>query len=99
MIDSSLKIRETDAGLEVRVHVQPRARHSEIQGVYNEALKVRVTAPPVDDAANRAVIECLAARLGLPKSRFHILSGARSRDKTVQIEGLSRKEFEKKVCG
>ncbi|MEJ2110218.1 MAG: DUF167 domain-containing protein [Acidobacteriota bacterium] len=97
MIDSLLKIRETKAGLEVGIHVQPRARRSEIQGVYNEALKLRVTAPPVDDAANRAVIEYMAACLGLAKSKLHILSGARSRDKILQIVGISRQEFEKKI--
>lgn len=97
MIDSGLQIRETDAGLEIRVHVQPRARRFEVSGLYDGALKLKVTAPPVDDAANRAVVEYLADRLEIPRSRLRIAAGARSRNKTLLVERLSREDLEKRL--
>jgi uncharacterized protein len=93
MNSTGLKVKETGAGLVVRLHVQPRAKRCEITGVHNEALKVKVTAPPVDDAANRAIIEFFSTLLGLSKSDLQILAGGKSRDKTLQIRGLSLVEF------
>ena len=97
MIDSALRIHETSHGLEIRLHVQPRARRPEISGFYNGALKIKVTAPPVDDAANRAVIEFLAARLGVSKSKISILSGAKSKDKILLIKNMSADALLKKL--
>ena len=93
MIDSVLQMSETRLGLKVRIHVQPRAKRNEIAGVYNGALKIRITASPVDGAANRAVVEYLAGRLGISKSKLAILSGARSRDKNLHVHGMSQEEF------
>jgi len=98
MIDSVLQMSETGLGLKVRIHVQPRAKRNEIAGVYNGALKIRVTASPVDGAANRAVVEYLAGRLGISKSKLAILSGARSRDKNLRVHGMSPEEFQKQLC-
>jgi uncharacterized protein (TIGR00251 family) len=86
-------IRETAEGIAVRLHVQPRARHSEIVGIHNGALKLKVTAPPVDDAANRAIIEHFSSLLGISKSSLQITSGLKSRDKTLQIKGISAQTF------
>jgi len=97
MIDSGLQIRETGLGLEIRLHVQPRAKRCEISGVHNGALKIKVTAPPVDDAANRAIIEYLARRLGVSKSKLCVLSGSRSRDKILQIKSVSTEDFHKRL--
>ena len=97
MIEEALRIRETPDGLEIRLHVQPRARRSEISGFYNGALKIKVTAPPVDDAANRAVIEFLSARLGISKSKISILSGAKSKDKILLIKNMSADALLKKL--
>jgi uncharacterized protein (TIGR00251 family) len=90
---TELKVNETGEGLVVRLHVQPRAKRCEVAGVHNGALKLKVTAPPVDDAANRAIVEFLSASLGLPKSSFQILAGERSRDKVLQIRGLRFADF------
>jgi uncharacterized protein (TIGR00251 family) len=92
-----LDIRETDRGLEIRLHVQPRAKRCQISGEFNAALKIKVTAPPVDEAANKAVKEYLAELLGVAKSKIRILSGARSRDKTLLIQDISREEFLKRI--
>ncbi len=88
-----LQVRTTETGLEVRLHIQPRAKHPGIAGIHNGALKIKVTAPPVDDAANRAVIEFFAALLKIPKSSIQIVSGLKSKDKTLEIKGLSRSDF------
>jgi uncharacterized protein (TIGR00251 family) len=98
MNDSPLQIRETDPGLEIRLYVQPRAKRFEVSGIYNGALKIKVTAPPVDDAANRAVTEYLAARLEIPKSKVRILSGIHSRQKTLLVKGMTIQEFRKKFA-
>lgn len=93
MTDTPLNIRETALGLEVHIHVQPRARRYEISGIHNGALKVKVVAPPVDDAANRAIIGFFASRLDIPKSSISIPAGSRSKDKILQIKGLSLRSF------
>lgn len=97
MIGPELQVQETNAGLLVRLHVLPRARRSEIAGLHNGALKIRITAPPVDDAANRAIIEFFAALLGLPRSGIKIKAGGKSREKILQIEGISRAGFLSKI--
>jgi uncharacterized protein (TIGR00251 family) len=99
MFDTGLQIRETGRGLEIRLHVQPRARRCEIAGVFNGALKVKITAPPVDDAANRAIIGFLSGLLSLPKSGLRILAGSRSRDKVLEIRGISPDEFRLRIAG
>ena len=89
MNDNDLQVRQTASGLELRLHVQPRAKRCEISGIHNGALKLKVTAPPVDDAANRAIVEFFSSLLGIPKSSLQIASGLKSRDKILQIKGVS----------
>ncbi len=86
-------IRDTGSGVEIALHVQPRARRNEIAGLHGGTLKLRLCAPPVDGAANRAVIEFFASRLHLPNSRLQILSGMKSRDKILRIESISLSDF------
>jgi uncharacterized protein len=93
MMNDGLQVSEAGAGLVIRLHVLPRAKRCEIAGIHNGALKVKVTAPPVDDAANRAIIEFLSKLLGLSKSNLQILAGLKSRDKILQIKGLSLSDF------
>ena len=93
MSDAHWRIKETCSGVEVSLHVQPRSRRNEIAGLHNGALKLKVSAPPVDDAANRAVIEFFASLLSVPKSRMQIVSGLRSRDKVLLIKSVSMTEF------
>jgi len=99
MSDPRWRIRETDSGIEVALHVQPRARRNEVAGLHNGALKLKVSAPPVDDAANRAVIEFFAALLGVPRSRLSIASGLKSREKVLRIEAVSMAEFSRQFPG
>ena len=93
MTEASFHIQETPEGVEVRLHVQPRARRNEFTGTHDGALKLKVAAPPVDDAANRAIIDFFAVLLDIPKSRIRITSGLKSRDKKVFVEGIPMDRF------
>jgi hypothetical protein len=73
------------AGLAFRVHVQPRSSRNQVVGVHGDALKVKLTAPPVEGAANAACIAFLADALDLPKSALSIVAGLTGRRKTVAI--------------
>lgn len=75
-------------GAVLRLRVQPRASRDEIVGWQEGALRLRVTAPPVEGEANRAVAALLARILGVAPSRIRVVSGARGRDKLVSITGL-----------
>jgi uncharacterized protein (TIGR00251 family) len=77
----------------LRVRLQPRAARNEIGGERDGALLVRLTAPPVENRANEALCRLLAKELGVAGSRISLLRGTRSRDKVVQIEGLSSTEI------
>ena len=89
MSEAGWRIRDTGLGLEVPLHVLPRAKRSEIAGLHNGSLKLRVTAPPVDDSANRAVVQFFSSLLDIPKSRLRIMAGSKSREKILQIDGVS----------
>ena len=80
-------IRETSGGVLVSLLIQPRASKNEISGPQGDRLKVRLTAPPVEGAANKMCITFLAKCLGLSKSAFEIVSGQSSRQKQVLIRG------------
>jgi uncharacterized protein (TIGR00251 family) len=97
MTYTGLQVRETAAGLQVPLHVLPRAKHCEISGIHNGALRVKVTAPPVDDAANRAIIRFFSSLLDISKSSLTILAGSKSRNKVLQIEGISAGRFLERI--
>jgi uncharacterized protein (TIGR00251 family) len=71
------------------VRVQPRASRDEIVGEHQDGLKIRLTAPPVDDRANKALQKLLAARLNVPLAAVRIAAGERSRTKRVEILGVT----------
>ena len=77
------------AGVRITLRVMPRAPRTALDGIRDGRLVVRVTAPPVDGAANEAVIAALAAGLDLPKRAIRIVAGERSRNKTAEVTGLS----------
>jgi uncharacterized protein (TIGR00251 family) len=71
------------------IRVMPRAPKNEVGEVRDGRVIVRVTAPPVDSAANEAVVALLARHYGVPKRAVRIVSGERARNKTIEIVGLS----------
>ena len=88
---------ETSEGLTLSVRAVPRAAKNEIQGVYNEALKIRLTTPPIDGKANQALIRFLSKTLNISKSHIRVLHGETSRNKVVQITDLSKDVLIKKI--
>jgi uncharacterized protein len=83
--------------LTVEVKVTPRASRDEIIGMRGGVLAIRVTAPPVDDAANRAVLKLISKRAGVPRSRVRIARGARGRTKRIEIEGAGPETLERLI--
>ncbi len=81
--------------LSIEVKVTPRASRDEIAGMRDGVLGVRVTAAPVDDAANRAVVKLIAKRAGVARSRVRIARGARGRRKRIEIEGAGPEELKR----
>lgn len=84
-----LGVTERGTSLRFNVRVQPLASRSEIVGLHGDALKVRLAAPPVDGAANEALIELLADALGIARTAVRIISGATSRGKVVEVDGVN----------
>ena len=86
---SAYGITEHGGGVRVRVYVAPRSSASKVVGEHNGALKVALTAPPVEGAANKALVELLSKLLGVPKGAVSIVSGETSRNKTVRVDGVA----------
>lgn len=73
----------------LQLRVQPRSPVNRVGGVQGEALKVHLTAPPVEGQANEALIRFLADRLGVPRASVRLLAGQSSRHKVVRVEGVT----------
>jgi uncharacterized protein (TIGR00251 family) len=82
-------IRPTATGVELDVRVIPRARRTELAGTRDNALLVRVAAPPVEGAANDAVIDLLASECHVPRRAVRLVSGDSSRHKRIAIDGVT----------
>ena len=82
-----MKIIEKDGAVTFDVRVVPRASRSEIVGIYDGALKLRIASPPVDGAANAELIKLLAKGFGVAKSNVEIISGTTSKTKRVRVTG------------
>jgi hypothetical protein len=90
-------------GCTLAVRVHPGARKNAVTGVHAEAVKIALTAPPVDGKANEALIAFLAEALRLPRARIAIVAGLTSRSKTLRITGKSAAEvaaalFSARIC-
>ena len=93
------RITEAESGAAFQVQVTPRASRNEVEGITGNALKVRVTAPPVEGAANQALIDLLAERLKVRKSQIEIVAGQTSRHKMISVVGLPPSEVEERLLG
>ena len=80
-------VRETKDGVVLSIHVHPNASRTEWAGLYGDALKIRVAAPPVDGAANEALTTFLSDALAVPRAMVRVQSGASGRRKQVCIQG------------
>src|SRR5438067_2771219 len=82
-------ITATATGTLIRLRVQPRASRERLEGVRDGYVRLRLTAPPVDGAANTACIAFLAKILNVSRAQMHIQAGEKSREKLIHIAGLA----------
>jgi uncharacterized protein (TIGR00251 family) len=99
MPERQFKITNAAGGTAFSVRVVPRASKNEVSGRYGQAIKIRLTAPPVEGAANRALIDFLSEILDVRKSQLEILAGHGARDKIVCVVGLRPQEVETRLLG
>jgi uncharacterized protein (TIGR00251 family) len=78
-----------NSSVRIDVYVQPRASRTIVAGEHDGAIKIRLAAPPVDGAANAALVEFIAERLGIAKSRVRVAAGQTSRRKVIEIDGVT----------
>ena len=90
-------LRSQPDGVFLSVKVQPRASRNEIGCLHGNELKIAVTAPPVDSAANQAVLEFLAETLGLPRRAVTLVRGQTSRHKLLRLDGLTAEDAAAKL--
>jgi uncharacterized protein (TIGR00251 family) len=95
----TVTVEERGSAVRFSVRVQPRASRSEVCGSFNGALRVRLQAPPVDGAANEALVSLLADALGVTRRQVRILAGAASRSKVVEVDGVEKRRVERLVAG
>lgn len=81
-------------GTLLSLHVQPRSSRNQIVGLLGDSLKVKLTSPPVDGAANKCCTEFLAKLLGLAKSQVQLIAGQKARQKRFLLCGLSPADVE-----
>ncbi|MGD9083292.1 MAG: DUF167 domain-containing protein [Desulfobacterales bacterium] len=84
-------LKENADGVTLTVFVQPRSSKNMITGLHNHALKIKLTSPPVDDAANKMCIQYLAKCLKIPKSSIEIISGHKIRTKRLRLKHQNEK--------
>jgi len=84
-----LRIDQTATGIVVSIRVAPRSSRNRIEGERDGGLKVRLTAPPIDDRANDSLRHLLAERLNVPVSAVRIVAGEKRRTKRVEIRGVT----------
>ena len=90
-------IHDTPSGATFAVKVHPRAKRNAITGEVGDALKLSLTAPPIEGRANEACVEFLAKLLKLPRSSVTIASGHNSRRKVIRVVGLSAEEVRRRI--
>jgi len=91
-------VNESAKGVTFAVKVQPRARKDAITGTVGDALKLALTAPPVEGKANQAVIEFFAEFFEIPRSSVSIASGETSRNKVIRVWGMSAQQVRERVA-
>lgn len=84
-----LDIKKNNNGVIFKIYVQPKASKNAVVGLHDDALKIRLTAPPIDGAANKMCIKFLSKQLDIPKSALEIISGHTSRTKLIFIRCMN----------
>lgn len=92
-----IPVKDSGGGVAFAVKVHPRARKNALTGVVGDALKLSLTAPPVEGRANQALIEFFADLFDIPRASVTIASGVTGRNKMVRITGLNRAAVEQRL--
>ena len=92
-----IKLTDTASGVTFSIKLHPRAKKNAITGEVGEALKVSLTAPPVDGKANEACIEFFAKLLNVPRSSVTIAAGQTSRNKVIRVAGLTAEQVRERL--
>ncbi len=92
-----IPLHETSSGITFAIKVQPRARRNAIVGAIGDALKIALTAPPIDGRANEACIEFFAELLDVSRSSIMIIAGRSSRNKVVRVSGATVQQIHNKL--
>ena len=92
-----IEIVDRNGAITIMVRVIPRASRNAIEGAYGEALKVRLTAPALENRANEALRRLLAERLNVQVAAVRIVAGEKSRTKRISIAGITREQIIKKL--
>jgi hypothetical protein len=94
----SYNLHDGKSGSALAVRITPRASRNEIHEILDDGtVKIRITAPPVDGQANKAIIDFLSDVLNVPKSKLEIVAGQTGKDKIIAVEGMNSKEVQTKV--
>jgi uncharacterized protein (TIGR00251 family) len=86
-------------GVRIHLHVQPGASLTEVAGLHGNRIKLRIQSPPVDGRANEAVVAWIAAKVGVPRRAVRLVRGEKSREKTVEVSGVTVEMVSGKVLG
>ncbi len=90
--------KESNGAVTFAVKVVPRASKNLVTGIEGDAIKIRLNAPPVDGKANDECVRFFAEFAGVPRARVRIVTGATSRIKVVEIEGMEQADFERRLA-
>lgn len=89
-----LRIKESENCVTFSVRVQPRSSKNEICGIYGDAVKIKLTSPPVEGEANKGLIEFLSKALDISKGQIEIIGGHKSKNKLIKMKGVKRERIE-----
>jgi uncharacterized protein len=87
----------TPLGTRLALRVQPRASRNAIVGPHGQSIRIRLAAPPVDGAANKALVSFLVERLGVSPAAVELVRGHGSRDKVVEVTGLAPEDVARRL--
>lgn len=88
---------ERPEGVLFQIKVLPRSARSEVTGVHGDALKIKITAPPVEGKANEEIVRFLAKRLGVKSAQVSIVNGGHSQIKTIAVSGMTGQQIRERL--
>jgi uncharacterized protein len=97
MPETQFRINSYESGIRFSAVIQPSSSQNEISGILCDSLKIRLTSPPVDGAANRTCIKFLAKSLGISPSKIRVVKGHNKKNKTIEIEDIDESVFLNKL--